>query len=164
VDPFAPASVESRDADVHLRDVTEADLLIFFEHQEDPVASRMAAFLPRDREAFLAHWKKILGDAAIIKKTVLFRGEVAGNIVSFEQSAERLVGYWIGRSFWGRGIATRALSRFLVDVRARPLYAYVAKHNVASIRVLQKCGFTICARREGGSKDGVEELRMWLAR
>ncbi len=53
------------------------------------------------------------------------------------------MGYWLGREYWGKGIATRALSLFLDQVTARPLYAYVAKHNLASIRVLQKCGFTI---------------------
>jgi RimJ/RimL family protein N-acetyltransferase len=74
---------------------------------------------------------------------------VAGNVVSFEQDGEREVGYWIGREYWGKGVATEALSQFLdhVEVR-RPLYAGVAKHNVASIRVLEKCGFTIVGKEE----------------
>jgi RimJ/RimL family protein N-acetyltransferase len=41
----------------------------------------------------------------------------------------------------GRGIATEAISAFLLLEQTRPLYASVAKHNAASIRVLQKCGF-----------------------
>ena len=37
---------------VRLRDVTEDDLPIFFDHQRDPVANRMAAFPARERDAF----------------------------------------------------------------------------------------------------------------
>ena len=76
--------------------------------------------------------------------TILLEGQVAGSIVSFAQSGKLQVGYWIGRSYWGQGIATKALSAFLGHVKARPLYAHVAKHNIASLRVLEKCGFTIC--------------------
>jgi len=131
-------------SDVLLRDVTEGDLLIFFEQQLDPDATHMAAFPARDRDAFMTHWTKILGDETITKKTILFDRQVAGNIVSFEQFGEPLVGYWLGKKYWGKGVATQALSAFLDHVKARPLYARVAKHNIASIRVLEKCGFTIC--------------------
>lgn len=130
-------------SDVRLRDVTEDDLPIFFEHQLDPDADQMAAFPARDRQAFMAHWTKILANGTVAKKTVLFQRQVAGNVVSFEQLGKREVGYWIGKAYWGKGIATQALSEFLGLVPARPLYAYVAKHNIASIRVLEKCGFTL---------------------
>lgn len=130
--------------DVRLRDVLESDLPIFFEHQLDPVATQMAAFPARDREAFMAHWGRILRDDSVVAKTILFEGQVAGNVVSFEQSGEREVGYWIGRQHWGKGIGTTALAAFLELVPARPLYAHVVKHNLGSLRVLQKCGFTIC--------------------
>jgi RimJ/RimL family protein N-acetyltransferase len=146
---------------VRLRDVTEADLPIFFEQQLDPDAVRMAAFPSRDRDAFDAHWARILTDDTVITKTVLLDGHVAGNVVSWEQPAERLVGYWIGKEYWGRGVATRALSEFLGYVKTRPLYARVAQHNVASIRVLEKCGFTISGE-ERDPADDVEELIMKL--
>jgi RimJ/RimL family protein N-acetyltransferase len=137
--------------EVSLRDVTENDLRIFFEHQLDPEANRMAAFPARDRDAFVAHWKRILGDDTITKKTVLFDGRVAGNVVSFEQDGKLEVGYWIARRYWGKGVATSALSAFLSLVRVRPLYAHVAKHTFASIRVLEKCGFEISAEDTGPS-------------
>ena len=145
-------------SDVRLRDVTDADLPIFFEQQLDPDANRMAAFPARDRQAFTAHWTKILGDPTIIIKTILFDGQVAGNIVSFEQSGKPLVGYWLGKEYWGRGIATKALSQFLGHVTARPLYAHVAKHNIASIRVLEKCGFTISGYDKGFANARGEEV------
>jgi RimJ/RimL family protein N-acetyltransferase len=53
------------------------------------------------------------------------------------------VGYWLGREFWGKGIATRALEEFLQEIKTRPLYAHVAKHNIGSRRVLEKCGFAV---------------------
>jgi RimJ/RimL family protein N-acetyltransferase len=128
--------------DVVLRDVIEADLPVFFEHQRDPEAIEMAGFPPRDRDAFMAHWEKVLRDDTAITKTVLADDLVAGNIGSWEQDGRRNVGYWIGKEFWGTGVATAALRRFLDVVTTRPLYAHVVKHNAASIRVLEKCGFT----------------------
>ena len=128
---------------VILRDVIESDLPILFEHQQDPDATGMAAFPARDYHAFMAHWTKILGDQAVGKKTILFNGQVAGNIVSFQQTGMSLVGYWIGKAFWGKGIATEALRAFLELSPVRPLYAFVARHNIASTRVLEKCGFSI---------------------
>jgi hypothetical protein len=43
---------------VTLREVTKEDLPIFFEHQLDAEATRMAAFPSRDREAFMAQKAK----------------------------------------------------------------------------------------------------------
>lgn len=132
--------------DVVLRRVTEEDLPIFFEHQRDPEANRMAAFAARDRDAFMAHWReKVLVDESVVKRAVavVVDGQVAGNIVSWEHDGRVEIGYWIGREFWGKGIATRALGAFLHELTTRPLYANAAAHNVASIRVLEKCGFAI---------------------
>jgi RimJ/RimL family protein N-acetyltransferase len=145
---------------VLLREVTEDDLPIFFEHQSNPEANQMAAFPARDWDTFRAHWTKILADETVIQKTILFDGQVAGNIVSFEQFDERYVGYWIGKQYWGQGVATKALSAFLIQVKTRPLYARVAKHNIASRRVLEKCGFAICG--EGKVSDAGEEIEEFI--
>ena len=144
-----------------LRDVIAGDLPIFFEQQLDPLADQMAAFPARDREAFMAHWARILAVESNILKTILFDGQVAGNIVSWEQPSEgskREDGYWLGREFWGKGIATRALTLFLEQVTARPLYAHVARHNLASIRVLEKCGFTIAGEDKWSSSAPGQEV------
>ena len=137
-----------------LRDVVESDLDAFFEHLREPEANEMAIFPARDRETFDAHWRKILADDALIQKTIVHDGEVAGNIGSWEQEGHRLVGYWIGREFWGKGVATRALGEFVEQVRQRPLHAWVATSNVGSIRVLEKCGFV----QVGSRTTDVEEL------
>jgi RimJ/RimL family protein N-acetyltransferase len=120
-----------------------SDLPIFFEDQRHPDSNRMAAVAARDREAFMAHWTKILADPTCKTQTVLVDGHIAGNVVSWDGEGERLVGYWIGAEFWGRGVATRALAKYLGYDTTRPLHARVAEHNVASRRVLEKCGFVV---------------------
>src|SRR5262245_33389558 len=143
--------------DVLLRDVIEADLPIFFDHQLDSIAVRMADFTPRNRDDFMSHWARILKDETVFKKTVICDGHVAGNVVRFEREGEREVGYWIGREYWGRGIATLALADFLRHVTQRPLRARVAKHNMASRRVLEKCGFAISGEERGPSRPGASD-------
>jgi RimJ/RimL family protein N-acetyltransferase len=145
---------------VRLRDVSEGDLPIFFEHQREPDANRMAAVPARDRQAFMAHWSRIMADPAVLVQTILVDEKVAGNVASWESEGRRLVGYWIGRDWWGRGVASAGLAAFLERIPTRPLYARVAKHNRGSIRVLEKCGFALCTglvEALPASSDGVEE-------
>jgi len=139
-------------ASVQLREVDDDDLQVFFEQQSDRDANWMVAFMardPSDRVAFDAHWAKIRSDPAITIRTIVFERRIAGNVASFLRGEQREVCYWIGKEFWGRGIATAALALLLKIVSVRPLYARVAKDNVASLCVLQKCGFTICGEDRG---------------
>ena len=122
----------------------------------------MAAFPSRDREAFMAHWAKIMQDESVILKTILFEGQVAGNVLSFVLSGEREVGYWLGQEFWGKGVATQALSEFLAKMHERPLYAHVAKHNLPSRRVLEKCGFVVIGEDKGGADDRGEKVEDFI--
>jgi RimJ/RimL family protein N-acetyltransferase len=148
-----------------LRDVTADDLPTLFVHQLDPDASRMAAFPPRDRAAFMTHWTtNVLANDAVIKKAILVGGEVAGHVVAFEMEGDLEVGYWVAKEHWGKGVATRALAQFLEQVRRRPLVAHVARHNVGSIRVLEKCGFTLVREGTGIVRgEPVEEVVLVLA-
>jgi RimJ/RimL family protein N-acetyltransferase len=144
-------------ASVTLRHVRDDDLPIFFEHQADPEANRMANFPARERAAFMAHWAKIL-EGSGTERTIEVDGEVAGNLVSWVHDGERDVGYWIGREHWGRGVATAALASFLTLLEERPLSAHVAEHNIGSIRVLEKCGFVAVDRVEIAGEPGTELL------
>lgn len=157
-------------ADVTLREVREADLLVFFEHQLDADANRMAAFSaedPADRDAFMAKWMMILGDEAIPIKTIVFDGQVAGHVLRWMDAelGKPEVSYWLGKEFWGQGIATRALAMFLEHVRERPIYGRAAKDNVGSLRVLEKCGFVMQGAGKGFANargEEVEELILEL--
>lgn len=143
--------------DIRLRAVEDDDLPILFEHQLDEQANRMAAFRPRDRDAFMTHWGKILDDPTVIARAIEIDGEVVGNIGSWDGPGVRLLGYWVGRQHWGRGIATAALTAFLDEDRSRPIHALVAAHNTGSIRVLEKCGFRRSSE-DVSTGDDVEEL------
>jgi RimJ/RimL family protein N-acetyltransferase len=144
-------------SEITLRLPTQDDLPIFYEQQLNPEATQMAAFPSRAREPFMAHWRKIMHDANVRLRTILYDGRVAGNVVSFEQSGEREVGYWLGHEYWGRGIATEALRQFLEMESVRPLYAHVARHNAGSRRVLEKCDFRLLREDTGlSTAPGVE--------
>ena len=146
---------------VGLRGVEEQDLDVFFAHQADPQAVAMAAFPARDEDQFAAHWAKLRADPTLVTRTIVADGLVAGNIGSWPDDRQQLLGYWVGREYWGRGVATRALALFLDEVPIRPLHAHVAAHNAGSIRVLEKCGFRRDREQEATARtpdDGIEEL------
>ena len=155
------AGVRDAAREVRLRAVEDQDLDVFFDHQADPEAVEMAAFPARGKDQFAAHWARIRADNTAVQRTIVADGTVAGNIGSWEQDGQRLLGYWVGREHWGRGVATEALAQFVRQVTARPLYAHVAVHNVGSIRVLEKCGFRRDHVQEATAPvpdDGIEEL------
>ena len=110
----------------------------------------MASVASRNRDDFIAHWRKIRADPTVVVRTVELDGAVAGNVVCWPSPEGRLVGYWIGRDYWGRGIATAALQALLEAVPERPLHALVAAGNAGSIRVLEKCGFVRIGEDEEG--------------
>ena len=149
-----------------LRNVVNDDLPIFFEHQLDPDANRMAAFTAKDptnREAFMAHWHKILTDETVIIQTILCDGRVAGSVSSYEEEGKPEVTYWLGKEYWGKGIATWALAAFLAQHnKTRPIYARVSKDNLGSRRVLEKCGFKIIGESKGFANARGQEIEELL--
>jgi RimJ/RimL family protein N-acetyltransferase len=87
----------------------------------------------------------------------------------YRRTAE--VGYWLGESFWGRGIATAALRRFseyaFETFDLVRLHAGVFEHNRRSARVLEKAGYTLeVRRRRAVFKDGriLDELAYFRLR
>ena len=142
-------------SDVRLRDVTDDDLHLFLAYEHDPEAVRRSRFSPRPRDAFLGHWReRILGDPDSLVRTVTVGGEAAGNVGSWTaEDGRRFVGYWLGRPYWARGVGTRALGLFLDLERVRPLYADPFSGNTASVRLLERHGFT----RAGTVRHGEDE-------
>lgn len=143
-----------------IRPVIESDLVIFFEHQSDPEADRMAAFSKQesDWETFRARWTRMLADPTLVMDTIVVDGQVAGNVLKFVMFEQPTVAYWIGKEFWGRGIATAALGLLLQEVTERPLYARAAKDNFGSVRVLEKCGFKIVGEEKNLARARGEEI------
>jgi RimJ/RimL family protein N-acetyltransferase len=76
------------------------------------------------------------------------------------------IGYWLGESFWGRGIATEALgavTRYGIETyHLTRVFALPFAHNTASCRVLEKAGYRLEGRlRRSAIKDGqiVDQLQ-----
>ena len=71
----------SRFESITIREVESSDLETFYEHQLEPEATRMAAFVgkdPKDKVAFDAHWDKILNSSENTTTTIVAKGHVAG--------------------------------------------------------------------------------------
>jgi RimJ/RimL family protein N-acetyltransferase len=62
-----------------------------------------------------------------------------------EREKQALVGYWIGESYWGKGIAVSALQLLVTGLFENTdivrVYAWVFQPNTRSARVLEKAGF-----------------------
>ena len=78
--------------------------------------------------------KKPVGSIGIFPKTDIYR-----------RNAE--IGYWLAEDYWGRGIATEVVEKMatycFAHTEVHRLYANVFEPNMASKRVLEKCGFTL---------------------
>ena len=156
----------SRSESITIREVESSDLETFYEHQLDPDANRMAAFVgkdPKDKVAFDAHWDKILNSSQNTNRTIVAEGQVAGYIACFPDGENMEVTYWLGREFWGRGLETQALERMLHLLVDRPIFARAAD-NIGSIRVLQKCGFNIIGTNKDFANGRGEETEEYILR
>jgi RimJ/RimL family protein N-acetyltransferase len=132
-----------------LREVRPEDIPVFHGYQADAEASALAGVPMRDAQAYAAHWAKLRADPQVLLRTIVTDdGRVAGQLLSFPRDGVREIGYWLGREFWGRGLATASLGEFLRLVEERPVHGVVTEANVASRRVLERNGFVLVERRE----------------
>ncbi len=133
-------------AEVALRPIDDSDLETLFELMRDQESVWMAAFTakdPDDREAFDAHMAKVRTSPEVTLRGVTLDGKLVGSISSFVVDGDAEVTYWIDRSVWGQGAASRALVAFLDMVPVRPLHARAASDNIGSLKVLQRVGFRV---------------------
>jgi RimJ/RimL family protein N-acetyltransferase len=128
-----------------LRPVEVSDFDAIFEQMRDPESVCMAAFTaedPNDRAAFnAAHMAKITSSSQNRLRAIICDSRLAGTIGSYISEGVTEVTYWIDRTYWGKGIATRALGLLLEEISLRPIRARVASDNAPSLRVLRKAGF-----------------------
>ena len=96
-------------------------------------------------------------------------GKLVGCIGVFRSAPADVweVGYWVAEPSWGRGFATEMVGCVVDATRPAPLAARVFADNPASLRVLQKCGFTVSGPERGHCmerQDWVDGWRLNLAR
>ena len=78
-----------------------------------------------------------------------YNGEYVGNIGLhpgvdvYRKSAE--IGYFLGEPFWGKGIMTQAVKQIVeygfANLDIVRIHTGIFEYNIASQRVLEKCGF-----------------------
>lgn len=132
------------DLPITLRKTTKADLETLYQFQLDAEANYLVAFTPTenaDREAYLKKHSKFLDDADKNTQTILLGDTIVGSVAKFEREGDNEITYWIDKKYWGKGIATIALQKFLQIEIARPIFASAAFDNMGSRSVLEKCGF-----------------------
>lgn len=153
----------------HLRTLRADDLDAVFVMESDQASILLAAFTaddPADRAAFDAHYERIMDDPRIRNYAIEDgAGQLVGTIATYPSTdGPDEVTYWIDRSHWGRGHASRALAHVLAQL-ARPVLARVVADNRASRRVLEKAGFRVVGTNwdyAPGRGADVEELLLRL--
>jgi [ribosomal protein S5]-alanine N-acetyltransferase len=111
------------------------------------------------------HWVRLAsGQTPETAFAIDLGGQAVGGIgVELHGDIERCsaeIGYWLGRAFWGRGLATAAVRGFTAYAVGRyaltRVYALPFADNAASVRVLEKAGYRCEGRlRRAAVKDGV---------
>ena len=152
-------------ADIKLRPTQVTDLHTLFEFQLDKEGGYLAAFMPKDptdRSAYLNKYIKLLSDSTVNNQTILLDNIIVGSIASFVIEGDREITYWIDRTFWRQGIATKALKEFLSIETIRPIFGRVAFDNFGSQRVLEKCGFVKIGSDKGFANARQAEIEEYI--
>ncbi len=146
---------------IQLNARTPDDVKTYFERTNDPDIDRM---LPRSvftQEAAMANYNaSLLPGATSFGRTIYVDGRYVGDIwiycIDASAQPQCMLSFCIfDKSCWGRGVATRALDMFLLEVAHRyPLInsvgAFTYNHNRASRRVLEKNSFALADSFEEG--------------
>jgi RimJ/RimL family protein N-acetyltransferase len=138
----------------------------------DPLVATMTAAIPHPYTAAMAEeWIGGKDDEAGLHYTyaVLRRADEAlvGAVgLRPNPAAEDMLGYWIGRPYWGRGYATDAATATLAFaftlLNVESVHARHLERNPASGRVLAKCGMRELRRESSPHRGGPPEpFRIW---
>jgi RimJ/RimL family protein N-acetyltransferase len=153
--------------DIKVRSWHKGDLKALLRHANNPkIAANLRDQFPnpytrRDGIEFLEYAQSQEPECSF---AIEYTGEAAGG-VGFQMgrdiartSAE--MGYWLSEEFWGRGIATRAVTAMsdwaFENYAITRVFAMTFAHNAGSIRVLEKAGFEReCVMRRSAIKNGI---------
>ena len=152
---------------IQLRPSVQADLEYFFRFQLDEEAMYLAAFTPKDptdKAAYFEKFTRLLQDPTIHMQTILVGDAIVGSVAKFIMEGDAEITYWIDKNFWGKGVATAALSHFLTMENTRPIFARVAFDNMGSQRVLEKCGFVSIGKDKGFANARQAEIEEFIYR
>lgn len=152
---------------ITLREYSESDLerIVLLANNEN-VARYLADTFPHPYTRSHADWWVHTGskEPGAITRVVEYQGIFVGGVGVHRQDGWRdhigAIGYWLAEDYWGKGIATAAVIQMthlaFATAGIRKLCAQVLAPNVASMRVLEKAGYSREALLEAEvHKDGV---------
>ena len=136
---------------LELRERTEIHVRINYEKMKDPQIKAMIPMTEKTLEQAIADYEKtLLSDATSFGQTIYVDGNYVGDIwcygLNLEEEPNAMIGYCIfEKDLWGKGIATRAVKRFLKIVSdwygLKTVGGIAYCSNGASLRVMEKNGF-----------------------
>jgi len=89
----------------------------------------------------MTKWLNLMKDDSINMQTILVDSKVIGCVVKFIMEGDAEITYTISKDYWGKGLTSKAVEKFLKIEQSRPIYGRVAFDNYGSQRVLEKNGF-----------------------
>ena len=150
---------------IELRERTETHVRIYYERTQDPEIRQVLPQTVVSLDQALQNYANTLTpQSTSYGATIYVDGSYVGDVWCYGMdpfdTPQVMVSYCIfEKSCWGRGIMTNALSLFLKDVSARfgitCFGAFAFCSNTASIRVLEKNGFTL---KEIFQEDGIKSV------
>lgn len=151
--------------DIKLRPTEISDLATLFQFQLDKEGGYLAAFMPKDptdKSAYIDKHTKLLDNPTVNNQTIFLDNLIVGSIAKFIIEGDTEITYWIDRKFWGQGIATQALKKFLAIETTRPIFGRVAFDNFGSQKVLEKCGFDKIGTDKGFANARQKEIEEFI--
>lgn len=154
-----------------MRMYEKEDSADFFKNIKDKEISRWSTNIPypyskKRAEKFIKITHKRFKEKThvnvgiVLKKENRVIGSMGLNKIDWKNRKSE-IGYWLGKKYWGKGIATEALLLFLEyafeKIKLHRVSAHVLEVNKQSARVLEKCGF----RLEGTEKESKLVRNTW---
>ncbi|MGI9278038.1 MAG: GNAT family N-acetyltransferase [Endozoicomonas sp.] len=136
---------------IELRELNESDIEPLVRNGNNKKVSRyLVESFPSPYTRENAEWWVSTGCQAGINRAILWHGEFAGVVGAtpgtLEQRKQASIGYWLGEPFWGKGIAAEAVKQLSKEIfettEVVRLFAGVFSPNKASMRVLEKAGYS----------------------
>ena len=135
-----------------LRPFGEGDAASLYEYARDPDVGPAAGWPPHGSEAeSLEIIRTVFSAPHVFALALKETGRVIGSAGFVDGHRTELpgpddeIGYWVGKPYWGRGLAPEAVRELLrygfQDLRLRTVWCNHYEGNAKSQRVIEKCGF-----------------------
>jgi RimJ/RimL family protein N-acetyltransferase len=145
---------------VHIREHIPSDLDAYIDWQTDPDVARYISWLPRSRaDAEASLWDAIEQQSVVARMrfylSVVLSGtqEMIGDVgFTLSEPLQGECGWFVRKDCQGQGYATEAVNHLIkYAFQSKGLEALTAscrRTNIASVRIMNKCGFVLESESE----------------